>query len=64
MTSYRIKHLDIDEDFYIENDVVKVKDNPLDVDDDRSYTIDDIWNRVRKIIQKAKEYDESLHERR
>ena len=58
MTSYRIKYLDIDDDFYIENDIVKVKDNPLDVDDDRLYTIDDIWNRVRKIILKAKQYDE------
>ena len=60
MMNYRIRYLDIDDDFYIENDIVKVKDKPLDVDDDRSYTIDDIWNRVRKIILKAKEYDESL----
>lgn len=54
-----IKYLDIDDDFYIENNVVKVKDSELEADDDRQYTIDDIWDGVRKIIMKAKEYDES-----
>lgn len=59
MSNVKIKHLDIDDNFYIENDIVKVKINESDVPVNLECSIDKIWDNVKKIIMKAKEYDEA-----
>ena len=57
--NYKILYLDIDENFYIENDIVKVKTNKRDDSEIADRPIDDIWDNVKRIIMRAKEYDES-----
>lgn len=54
-----IKYLDIDENFYIENNIVKVKINESDEHQNSECPIDEIWSNVKRIIMKAKEYNES-----
>lgn len=56
----KIKYLDIDETFYIENDVVKVKQFSLTDKASGDYSLDDMWKYVKKIVLKAKEYHQKL----
>lgn len=56
----KIKYLDIDEYFYIENDVVKAKGKLSDENDSQEYSLDDMWNKVKEIITKTKEYHQNL----
>lgn len=51
-----IEYLDIDETYYIENDVVKLH---LDETSPQQGSWDDVWEDALKIILKAKEYDET-----
>ena len=55
----KIRDLDIDEDFYIENDIVKVT-RKADDEDSADYSLDDMWNKVKEIITKAKAYHQNL----
>ena len=52
-----IEYLDIDENIYIENDVVKTRLNESNGNDIGTW--DDMWQGVLKIIEKAREYDET-----
>lgn len=56
----KIKYLDIDENFYIENDIVKVKQRSNEKEGCREYSINDMWSTVKKIVMKAKEYHQNL----
>lgn len=53
-----IEHLDIDENFYIEKDKVKLHN---ELSDPQEGTWDDVWGDVIKIIKKAKEDDEKYN---
>lgn len=55
----KIKYLDIDDHFYIENDIVKVK-QLSDDEDSGEYSLDDMWDKVKEIIIKAKEFHQKL----
>lgn len=55
----KIKYLDIDDHFYMENDIVKVK-QLSDFEDSGEYSLDDMWNKVKEIVTKAKEYHQKL----
>lgn len=55
----KIKYLDIDENFYIEKDVVKVKERDSDENDSQEYSIEDMWKYIEKIVTKAKEYHQN-----
>ena len=55
----KIKYLDIDENFYIENDIVKVK-QIFDDENLGEYSLDDMWDKVKEIITKAKAYHQNL----
>lgn len=59
MENPKIPYLDIDENFYIENDIVKVKPNAEVQSGTSAPSMEEMWANVEKIILKAKEYDES-----
>ena len=52
-----IEYLDIDENFYIENDELKMRINESNGNDIGTW--DDIWDGILKIIEKVREYDET-----
>lgn len=56
----KIKYLDIDENFYIENDIVKVKRIYNAEEDSGEYSLDDMWDKVKEIITKAKDYHQNF----
>lgn len=56
-----IEYLEIDENIYIENDVVKTRFMEYNGKDFGTW--DDMWQGVLKIIQKAREYDEEKKNR-
>ena len=56
----KIKYLDFDEYFYIENDIVKVKQITDIEEDSADYSLNDMWNKVKEIITKAKEFHHKL----
>ena len=53
---YMIEYLDIDENYYIENDEVKL--HLREDSTGRSGTWDEMWRDVMKIINAARKYDE------
>ena len=53
---YRIEYLDIDDNFYIENDRVKLRHHK-DTSSQRE-TWDEVWMGAWKIIEAAMRYDE------
>lgn len=59
MEKVKIKYLDIDDTFYIENDVVKVKVKESSDNGSNQYSLENMWSTVKKIVMKAKEYDET-----
>lgn len=58
MSKVIISYLEIDENFYIENDIAKVKINESDMPINLECSIENIWHNVKKIIMKVKEYEE------
>ena len=53
---YMIEYLDINERFYIENDIVKMKLREGTTPRDGSW--EEMWGMVKEIISKARKYDE------
>ena len=51
----RIPYLEINEQFYVENDELKMVKST----ESRQGSWDDLWNGVLEIIYKVKEYDEA-----
>ena len=56
-----IEYLEIDENIYIENDIVKTRFMEYNGKDIGTW--DDMWQGVLKIIEKVREYDEEKKNR-
>jgi hypothetical protein len=58
MNKPMIEYLEIDERFYIENDIIKTRINETEDRDECSW--DELWEDALKIMEKIRKYDE-LH---